>query len=484
MNLIVPRLKRGPKMLGLTIAKNSETTLSRQIYGQLRGLILNGILKPGEKLASTRDLAVNLGVSRNVILEAYDLLLAEGYVITSPSSGTYVAQGAIFDRPELKSHLESFKDTADPAGLSEGNVIDFRSGLPALDLLPRKKFGQLYQEIIMEIPEPFFGYDAPEGAYALRKAICRYLIKNRGVQCSPEQTVITSGAVQGMSLISRLLLTPNRPYILEYPLHQKIKELFEISGAKLHFVPADENGLRTQDLPQKINPALIAVTPSHQYPLGGLLPIQRRIELIKYARSTGSFILEDDYDSEFRYQGPPVSSLQGLDPEHVIYLGTFSKILFPALRLGYLILPPALLERCKELKLYDDNHSHTFEQLALARFIETGGLERHISKIRKMYRKRRDTLITCLQANFPSISISGHSTGLHLIAEFPGIIFDQTLTAQLYHAGVQIHPVAVHTNDLGHFNKLIMGYSHLAPETIKEGVRILTTILHPVSSSH
>ncbi len=465
-------------MLGLTVTKNTETTLSRQIYEELRSRVLSGILKPGEKLASSRDLASDLNVSRNVVLEAYDLLLAEGYVISIPGSGTYVAEGAVFEQPESKPHSESFMDLTGPVEALDQNMIDFRSGIPALDLLPRKKFGQLYYQIIMDIPKAFFSYDVPEGTMALREAICHYLIKNRGVNCSPEQMIITSGAVQGMSLISRLLLTPDRPYVLEYPLHQKIKELFEISGAELHFVPVDESGLRTQDLPKNINPALVAVTPSHQYPLGGLLPIQRRIELIQYARSTGALILEDDYDSEFRYEGPPVSSLQGLDPEHVIYLGTFSKILFPALRLGYLIIPPVLLQRCKELKLYDDNHSHTFEQLALARFIASGDLERHISKIRKTYRKRRDTLITCLKTNFPQVKISGHSTGLHLIADFQGMTFDEALTNSLDQAGVKVYPVANHTNNnRDHFDKLIMGYSHLTPEQINEGVKRMTEIL-------
>ncbi|MGE5604381.1 MAG: PLP-dependent aminotransferase family protein, partial [Bacteroidota bacterium] len=255
-------------MLGLTVIKNEETTLSRQIYDQLRSRIMSGVLKPGEKLASTRDQALNLNVSRNVVLEAYDLLLAEGYVVSIPGSGTYVAEGAVFEQLNPKPNYQSFTNFTGLVVESEPNLIDFRSGLPALDLLPRKKLGQYYHQLIMDVPDCFFGYDLPEGTLALREAICRYLIKNRGVQCSPEQMIVTSGAVQGMSLISRLLLTPDQPYVLEYPLHQKIKELFEISGAKLHFVPVDENGLRTQDLPKNINPALIMVTPSHQYPLG------------------------------------------------------------------------------------------------------------------------------------------------------------------------------------------------------------------------
>lgn len=231
-------------------------------------------------------------------------------------------------------------------------------------------------------------------------------------------------------------------------------------------------------MPKNINPSLIVVTPSHQYPLGGLLPIQRRIELIQYARSSNAYILEDDYDSEFRYEGPPVSSLQGLDPERVIYLGTFSKILFPALRFGYLILPPALYEHCQKLKLHDDNHSHTFEQLALARFIETGDLERYILKNRKIYRKRRDILITSLRSYFPNIIITGQSTGLHLVAEFPGINFDEYLTAKLRNAGVKVYPVTIHTNDQAHSSKLILGYSHLTPEQMNEGIKRIATALH------
>jgi GntR family transcriptional regulator/MocR family aminotransferase len=466
-------------MLWLPIDKNNEMPLIKQVYQQIRYLILRGELKSGEKLPATRELALQVNVSRNVIIEAYELLMAEGYVVSSPGSGTYVAEGAF-----LEDTLLDTSPQTTPASHSNTKLeqIDFKSGIPDLQLLPRKKWSQLEHEICLDSPAVFFGYDFPEGRIELRNAICRYLKKSRGVNCDPEQIIITGGAVQALSVLTKALLTPASSYIIEDPIHREIRHIFEVSGSRIYPVPLDESGIRTDLLPSNINPALIMLTPSHQYPLGVILPVQRRIELIQYARAKECYIIEDDYDSEFRYQGPPISSLQGLDSGRVIYIGSFSKILFPALRLGYMILPPGLVERCRDLKHLQDNHAPILTQLTLARFIEDGYLERHIAKMKKVYRAKRDLLISNLKKAFPeNLKISGESTGLHLVAEFPGIIFDDQMLYEIKKTGMVIHPVNEHSfQNKDHASKIIIGYSHLNHQEIVTGVAQLKEALDQV----
>ncbi len=243
------------------------------------------------------------------------------------------------------------------------------------------------------------------------------------------------------------------------------------AGCTLHAIPVDESGMNTDWLPER-DPAFVFVTPSHQFPLGGTLTIQRRIRLIHFARNRQCFIVEDDYDSEFRYRGTPVSSLQGLDAERVIYIGTFSKILSPALRLGYLVLPANLVEYCRNLKWFADLHTSSFEQLTLARFIEDGYLEQHVARMKKVYRKRREKLIHCLRAAFSNtIQICGDSTGLHMVVEFTTKNFTNDILKQLLTYGVKVYPVELYSIVKGlHDNKVILGYGNLSFDEIEKGV--------------
>jgi GntR family transcriptional regulator/MocR family aminotransferase len=464
-------------MIWLTIDKTSDMPLINQIYHQIRSLILSGALKSGDKLPSTRELASHLNVSRNVILEAYELLSVEGYLVSSLGSGTYISDGVLLEKSKIQTSnpTEVFCKT-DP---SELNLINFRSGIPDLALLPRKKWSQIEQQICLDSSSDTFGYDAPEGRSELRTTLCHYLRKSRGVECQPEQIIITSGAVQGLSILSRALLTSQKSYIIEEPIHYQIRNIFTFNSSNIHPVPVDEFGIRTDLLPQDINPALVMLTPSHQYPLGVILPIQRRIELIQYARSRECYIIEDDYDSEFRYEGLPISSLQGLEPNWTIYIGSFSKILFPALRLGYMVVPSVLIGQCRALKHLQDNHTPILTQLTLARFIEDGHLTKHLAKMKKVYHRKRDLLIANLQNAFPKrLTFSGKSTGLHLIAEFEGISFTGQIIDLIKKTGVLIHPVTEHSFKLGlHLDKLIIGYSHLREEEIEEGVTRLKKAL-------
>ncbi|OEH94276.1 PLP-dependent aminotransferase family protein [Bacillus solimangrovi] len=464
-------------MFWLPVDRTLDMPLIRQVYEQIRLRILHGELQAEDRLPATRELASNLGVSRNVIIEAYEQLIAEGYLVGFQGSGTYVAKGAYLkqeDKDEFLSLFEMNQHIENDTG-----VIDFRSGIPALDMFPRKSWGHIAKQVCIETSQSIFGYDHPEGRTELRLVLAQYLKRTRGVNCHPDQLVITSGATQAFSLIANLLLSSEDEIIIEDPITNEIQTIFSSSGTSLYPIPVDEYGMKTDLLPANKRPKFIFVTPSHQFPLGGTLPIQRRIQLIHFARNTDCYIIEDDYDSEFRYQGTPVSSLQGLDPERVIYVGTFSKILSPGLRLGYLILPPSLAQKCKDLKWFMDLHTPSLEQLTLAHFIDGNYLERHIRKMKKVYQVRRDYIKSCLKQEFSNtVTILGDSTGLHLVAEFEDIVFSEDILSKITEHNVKVYPVESHAIQKGnHTNKIILGYGNLSKEEIKEGIKRLKCAL-------
>ncbi|MGG2091792.1 PLP-dependent aminotransferase family protein [Bacillus sp. S13(2024)] len=457
-------------MLWISIDRSLDIPLIRQVYHQIRERILNGELQSGEKLPSTRELSSELNVSRNVILEAYDQLFSEGFLVARQGSGTFIAEGTYLEQHK-KSPLFDSLSWCEKTN-QDSNIINFRSGIPALDLFPRKAWAKLSHTIWNETSPSTFGYDIPEGRPELREVLSRYLLKTRGVFCHPEQLVITSGATQALTLVSKLLLSTGDEVLVEDPITNDIQTIFKTSGALLYPIPVDDNGMDTSLLPLNKNPKFIFITPSHQFPLGGTLPIQRRVQLINYSRKINCYLVEDDYDSEFRYEGSPVSSLQGLDPERVLYIGSFSKILSPALRMGYLVLPSHLIEKCRRLKWFSDLHTPSLDQLVLAKFIAEGYLERHIIKMKKIYKNRRDFLIHQLKSAFSNkINIFGYSTGLHLIVEFNHFQSTKESLAEIQQLGVKVYPVEDHAIEKGkHHNRIILGYGHLTNEEIKEGV--------------
>ncbi|AHN23639.1 PLP-dependent aminotransferase family protein [Lysinibacillus varians] len=462
-------------MLWIPINRALDIPLNKQVYRQIREKILNGTLQGGERLASTRKLCSELNVSRNVILEAYEQLVAEGFLVSHRGSGTFVADGAHLTLSSKETVQKKIEDK------TTAPKIDFRSGIPALDLFPRKTWAKLSHNIWNDTDPAIFGYDQPEGRYELREELANYLLRTRGVDCHPDQIVITSGATQALTVITRLFLLANDEAIMEDPITNDIQTIFKSSGASIYAIPVDQCGMRTALLPQDRQPKFIFITPSHQFPLGGTLPIQRRIQLINYARHKECYLVEDDYDSEFRYEGPPVSSLQGLDPHHVLYIGSFSKILSPALRIGYLVLPIDLVEKCRQLKWFSDLHTPSIDQLILARFIKEGYLERHIAKMKKYYKNNRDFLIDCLHTTFSNkIKILGYSTGLHLVVEMQNIHFSSALLQKIEQFGVKVYPVEDHSISKGkHNNQIILGFGHLKKDEIQEGItRLFRAIFH------
>lgn len=459
------------------IDRNKRDPLFKQICESMRSKIRTGELAADTRLLSSRDLAEEIGVSRNVILSCYEQLTAEGYLYTLRGAGTYVSPGAHASfaaaplTPTVKEWEQSVRSAAD--------LIDFRPGLPSLADFPRKVWQRLYQEICLEVSDHSLGYSPPQGSLELRQALRDYLQRTRGVECHPDQIFVTTGATQAIALIPRLFTGSRIVVAHEDPSAHELPFFFAEAGATLMPVEADESGLcvdRLRDLP----PAqLVYVTPSHQFPLGGTLPIQRRIELIRYAQETGSYIIEDDYDSEFRFEGQIVPAMRGLDGGRVFYVGTFSKTLFPGLRIGFVVVPNDLRDRFLTLKRFSDLHSSTLEQLTMASFINQGHFDRHIVRMKKKYRSRRKTLLECFTASWNgTVRTIGTQAGMHLVIEFPMVHFDRELFNRLESAGVRVYPISEQSHgQLRHANKILLGYGNLTEDEIREGVSRLLTVL-------
>lgn len=464
-------------MLFIEFDKEPKRSYTTQIYRQVREKILNGELKSGERLPATRALSSELSVSRNTILSAYDMLMSEGYVQGVLGSGVYVNHGAqAFNQPEKMVDYQVASLEADE--LSQ-NMINFDSGIPALDLFPRGKWNRFITQAFNEAPLSALGYDYPQGRPELRRVLAAYLKKVRGVDCHPEQIIITAGTKQGLSLIAKCLLNQESEVWLEDPTNHNVKEIFSYHTNHITPIAVDAEGIQTNQLPANKVPSFLFVTPSHQFPMGGILSIQRRLELTQFARDTGCYIVEDDYDSEFRYNGEPLNSLYELNRQQVIYVGTFSKILFPSLRLGYLVLPYPLIEQCREWKRLGDHHSNSINQLALMRFIESGELERHIMRTKKIYGKRRDFLLSLLEKYFPGlVKVYGTPAGMHIVAEFDGITFSPELVERIKDTGTNIVPVENHALIKGkHTSQIILGYAHLNQTEMEQGIINIKSVL-------
>lgn len=459
-------------MLWFTVDRRADISLTAQVYEQVRSRILQQELVEGERLPSSRELASNIGVSRNIVLEAYERLTVEGYLESRPQMGTFVAAGSSFDWLRETEQELAAPTIAGTRSNSEQAAIDFRAAHPAADYFPRTVWGRLAKEVCLLAPERVFGYTGAEGLPELRSVLARYLLQARGVRCHPDQIVITSGATQALHLITELLSRNKDTLVaVEDPVTDEMRAIFTYAGSTVMPIPVDDKGIIPEELSTEEKPDFVFVIPSHQFPLGGTLPIQRRIQLLEYARQMDCFIVEDDYDSEFTYEGVAVHSMQGLDPERVLYVGTFSKILSPALRIGYAVLPERFIPVYRRLKWFADRHTSALEQLILARFMEEGYFERHIRRMKKIYRKRREALVHSLQQELPQALILGQAAGMHLVVEIPGIQFTQSLLQRIHSEGVQVYPVEHYAIRKGrHEHQIVMGYGGLTIESIQEGV--------------
>lgn len=459
-------------MLWIDIDRSLHIPLTKQVYEQLRTKILTRELQAGEQLPSTRKLAQGLGVSRNVIIYVYEQLASEGYLESQEGSGTYVAQGTYLEEYKNYYSYEFFHEDPGTGVPHDEDIIDFITGIPDLRYFPRKIWAKLLRESCLDAPESLFDYGKPEGSVELRLSLSKFLLRTKGIRCHPDQIIILSGSAQGFLIIAEVLASSSQEVIIEDPVYLGIQNIFKSLNLSLYPIPVDEKGIQTEAIPEKKAVRFIIVTPSHQFPMGSVLPIQRRVKLIEYARRTHTYIIENDYDSEFRYSGPPISSLHLLDPDYVVHIGTFSESLCPSLRLGYMILPESLIEPCRTYMNLNSIMTSALKQVALAAFIDEGYLERHINKMKKRYQEKRKTLIYFLQEAFTDqVTISGDSTGLYVVAEFKNMTFSDDVIETLHHQGVRIYPVEDHAIIKGrHTHNILLGYGNLPLEKIPEGI--------------
>lgn len=462
-------------MLHINIDKENKQSLSQQICNAIKSYILQGILKPEEKLPSSRELARYINVSRNTVIESYEQMIAEGYLYSKNGSGTYISDGLEMQRLQISdkgdSQIIRKKKCRD--------VISFRTGIPDLDVIPIGKWAQMYHQICYDVKSSDMDYQDSIGDYGFRVQLSLYLNRARGTSANPDNIIITNGAAQSFNLLCQLI--PKDSYALvENPISCGILHTLKSNNVNVQPIELDEHGMITEELPS-IPPKLIFTTPSHQFPTGVILPAKRRIELIKYAKYYDTYIVEDDYDSQFRFDGNPIQAMQYLDPERVIYVGTFSKTLMPALRIGYMILPKALFEQVRKAKYMNDIYSPILEQKALAKFIETGAFDHHILTMRKLYLEKRNHLIDCIRHTFGNeVRITGADVGLHFIATFNNIVFTDNLIAELEKSGVEICALSKYCLNLSSKDKnsLIFGYGNTKIEDMEKGVKIIYGILY------
>ena len=421
--------------------------LARQLYQALRERILDGRLQSRTRLPASRDLANLLGISRNTVTRAFDQLYAEGYIEGRIGAGTYVAELSAVKRPAPAQPLVSMPSPAlellhkhhlNPP--LSGAPRAFRVGVPAFDLFPFETWARLSARFWRKPSPARLGYGDPAGDWQLRELIAAYLRNSRGLQCDPAQIVVTNGAQQAISLCAQLLVTPGARVAVENPGYRAAGHALAIAGAQLCGVAVDGEGLDVPALTQLEGCRLVYVTPSHQYPTGVTLSLARRLQLLEWAERNNGLIIEDDYDGEYRYSGTPLAPLAALDRQgRVLYVGTFCKIAFPALRLGYLVLPPALAEAFAQRRALDMRHSEIGTQAVMAEFIAAGHFQRHIRRMRTAARSRRDALLAGWPESVPGCApLPVVEAGLHLCVRVDSLARERELISAAERVGVEI----------------------------------------------
>lgn len=486
-----------PELPMVQVDATSPTPLYQQVYDALRVAILTGQLVAGTRLPASRTLATALQVSRNTVVNAFAQLIAEGYIVGQVGAGTVVAQNLPDDllaarqrvaRPVAAASAErriaargQILATARVAVARDTRAIQpFRSGVPALDLFPTDLWAQIMTRVVKTAQRDLLSYGDPAGYLPLREAIAAYVGMARAVRCAPEQVIIVSGSQQGLDLAARLLLDPGDAVWVEEPGYLGARGALLGAEARLIPVPVDAEGIAVAVGVQRCPTARLAyVSPSHQFPLGVTMSLARRLALLEWANRAGSWILEDDFDSEYRYTGRPLAALQGLDQHaRVIYIGTFSKVLFPALRLGYLIVPPDLVGAFVAARAVTDRQSPSIEQAVLAEFITAGHFARHIRRMRLIYAARQAALVGAVRQELGTLlDIGVTAAGMHLSGWLPAGTDDVALLAQCAQQGIVTQ--ALSTYYIGPVARpgFLLGYAAYDEAAIQAAVRRMAVII-------
>ncbi len=477
-------------MLRLDLRPEEALPLYRQLYEQVREAILSGSLAPGSRLPPSRRLAEQLKVARITISAAYDQLQAEGYLISKVGAGTFVAgdlppvaeETRQPFRPQLTDwgrRLSSTREIARRRNASGRLEIDFGFGRSFPHIFPYDIWRRLLARYLSTDDTMLSRYGTVAGFEPLRQAIADYLRRMRGVKCSPEEVLVVTGMQQGLDILGRLLLGAGDQVLVETPGYADAFQLFRSFGAQLIALPVDQDGFPVELIPEKCGARVAFVTPSNQFPKGGAMPLARRLALLQWARENEALILEDDYDGELRYDSHPLAALQGLDRDgRVIYLGTFSKVLFPALRLGYVVPPKTLLTQFVRAMELSGRGAPTLTQAAVADFIAEGHFERHLRRLRKEYGRRRAILVQALNQYLPApIEFSRDEAGLHVMLYLGKGIDEDEVVQEAAALGVGVYPGRPYHLDPPSQPSILLGFSGLSDEQIVEGVKRLASAL-------
>ena len=496
----MPRRVRFIKRPEIILDASLPVPLYKQLYERLRSTILAGQLERGARLPSTRTLASELGVSRTTTALAYEHLLLEGYLESRVGQGTVVARdlpamlfNAQTDRTpssqtnalktspiRLASRVHPLKEIPYPERREGRTGGTFYGGEPALDLFPYEVWARLIARRARQSLREFAHYQPPAGYYPLREAIAAHIGITRGVRCTPEQIILTAGSQGALDLAVRTLLGPGEAAWLENPGYFGARGALLAAGVHLVPVPVDEQGL-VVEIGRKLcqEARLVATTPSHQFPTGVTMSLPRRLALLDWASEAGAWILEDDYDSEYRFSGRPLEALQGLDHTgRVLYIGTFSKVLFPALRLGYLVAPAELVESLLTMRRFLDVHLPMLEQMALCDFLNEGHYARHLRRMLQHYRKLRELLHRELHTHLGSLlEVRAPEAGIQLVGWLPPGKDDQRAAELAAQVGIQVLPISRFSLEPLPCGGLVFGYASTNEEAIGPGVKRLAVAL-------
>jgi GntR family transcriptional regulator / MocR family aminotransferase len=468
---------------------NDQEPLSRQIYLWFRQAILRRVMSSAERLPSTRELAEQLHVSRTVVVLAYEQLLAEGFVVGRAGSGTYVAnvlvEGRAGVRPSrVKVRLSRYgRAVGAAAGInfldrrSRRLHYDFAYGRSDVEVFPFEMWRRMLLRNARKASIRGLDYGPTGGSAALREAISVHLRRSRAVVCDPSQVIVVSGSQQALDLVARVLIDPGDRIAVEDPCYQGTREVLRSAGARILPVPVDRDGLNPAKVPEGTR--MVFVTPSHQFPTGAILSLPRRLSLVDWARRMDTLVVEDDYDGEYRYEDQSLQSLQGLDAEgRVIYIGTFSRTIFSALRIGYLVVPKALISVFTSAKWLCDRHTATLEQETLAEFITSGLYERHLRRVRRRNATRRAALREAIAKYLGDrVEVTGFGAGAHVVLWPSSRVSESRVIARAAALGVAIYGISPYCLTHPPGKGLMLGYSRMKEADIREGVRRLSEVL-------
>lgn len=456
--------------LTINLKNHSKIPLYEQIYDYIKSNIQTGRILYGEKLPSTRALSKHLEVSRSTVELAYEQLLSEGYIESAPYRGFFVAQiDELYHLERGQEKLRIYKEE------KKKYRYDFTPNGVDLNSFPYNVWRKLSKDILIDDKTELFRSGDPQGEYGFRNAISNYLYQARGVNCSPEQIVIGAGSDYILMLLSMILGLEHR-IAFEDPTYKQAYRLVKGLSYPTVTVSVDRFGMKVSEL-EESEADIAYVTPSHQYPTGIVMPIRRRMELLKWAyQKEGRYIIEDDYDSEFRYKGKPIPALQGYDVQgKVIYLGTFSKSIAPAIRLSYMVLPESLMEAYHTQASFVNSTVSKVDQQIVQKFIEDGYYERHLNKTRALYKNRHDVLIEALRPMEDICKISGENAGVHLLLTFENGMTEEELISRAYEQDIRVYGMSDYCikEEQGRKPMILLGYANLSEQDIREAVKLL-----------